>query len=89
MLDLPGDDVEPGDASNWTVASTCRDRPELDVVREAVKGGLSRLYEEIPVKARLVPQEPLLRLLLTNITLIAHKPFRKPLGLTPTRTLSK
>ena len=44
-------------ASHWVVAATCRDGPELSVVREAVQGGVSRFYEGIPMKLRLVPQD--------------------------------
>lgn len=42
-------------ASSWTVASTCRDGPELGRVREAIGHGLKRFYDDIPRKMALLP----------------------------------
>lgn len=41
-------------AQNWSVAATCRDGPELLVVREAAGLGLRRFYENISLKVSLV-----------------------------------
>ena len=41
-------------AQSWVLAATCRDGPELGVVREAVGTSLRRFYEGIPLKLRLL-----------------------------------
>ncbi len=45
-----------GKTQAWAVAATCRDGPELGVVREALGRSLGRFYDDIPLKLALLPQ---------------------------------
>ncbi|MGF1471993.1 MAG: tetratricopeptide repeat protein [Rubrobacteraceae bacterium] len=42
----------------WAVASTCRDGPELESVRDSETGGLKKFYEDIPKKLKLLELAP-------------------------------
>ena len=45
-----------GRAKTWAIAATCRDGPELGVVKEARGLSLRRFYDEISLKLTLLPQ---------------------------------
>lgn len=45
-----------GKADTWVVAGTCRDGPELAIVRETVGNSLRRFYDDVPLRLALVPQ---------------------------------